>query len=78
MSHRLGPFATEWAQCSCGRKFQRLAGETYTTCSSCQTTERLTGAGIRPDDPALATIAAFSAEARRKAAPIPVPAAPAG
>jgi hypothetical protein len=58
---------TEWALCSCGRRFQRPAGETYTTCLSCQTTERLTDAGISPDDPALATIAAFNAEARHKA-----------
>lgn len=78
MSYRNGPVLSEQVQCSCGTRFQRPAGETYTTCLSCQTTERLTGAGIRPDDPALATIAAFNAEAQRKAAPIPVPAAPAG
>jgi hypothetical protein len=66
MSHRLGPFATEWAWCSCSARFQRPAGETCTTCLSCQTTQRLTDAGISPDDPALAIIAAFSAEAQRK------------
>jgi hypothetical protein len=39
----------------------------HTTCLSCQTRERLADAGIRPDDPALAVIAGFYADAQRKA-----------
>jgi hypothetical protein len=51
---------TEWAVCQkppCGKRFQRPIGETYATCLSCQTAERLTAAGITPDDPGLRAIA---------------------
>lgn len=68
MTRRRGTSAIDWAQCPCGQKFQRPAGETY-ACLSCQTAERLTAAGIRSDDPALVAIREYNAEARRKAAP---------
>ena len=67
MSHRNGPVLCEWVLCSCAQRFQRPAGETYVTCLSCQTRQRLAAAGIKPGDPALAEIAGNNAGARRKA-----------
>jgi hypothetical protein len=73
MSHKLGwppfcdPIWCDWVLCPCGARFQRPADEAYTDCLSCRTAERLTAEGVRPDDPALAAIAAYNAEAQRKA-----------
>lgn len=73
MTHRLGwpffcdPIMCEWVTCPppCGKRFQRPVGAKYAECLACQTANRLRDADIKPDDPELATAAAWNGDAQR-------------
>ncbi len=50
-------------RCACGAEFLRAKRETYGTCLSCQTAQRLAAAGFTHDDPALTRIRDHNARA---------------